>query len=143
MISSVDSNLLVYAHNTNAPEHEVCSAFIKRLLESGEQVLILHQTLFELFSILTNPIIVSKPNPAQAWKICRYYSSHGALQTASYEAPVFLIIQELLDENMQHGRRFFDLVLAATLKHHGVQRFYTRNERHFRQYSFLEVINPL
>jgi predicted nucleic acid-binding protein len=145
LTSSVDANLLVYAHNVSAPEHKIASTFLEKLFrpDSGETVLILHQTIFELFAILTNPIIVSKPNIVEAWKICLYYFSHDSIQTASYESSVFQIVQELFKENHDRGKRFFDLVLAATLKFHGVRRFYSRNEKHFRQYSFLEVINPL
>ena len=145
MISSLDSNLLVYAHNKSAPEHDVAAGFVESLLKggSGEQLLLLHQTLFELFSILTNPLIVAKPNAREAWKICLYYFRHASVQTASYEAPVFQIVHDLLREKSQRGRRFFDVVLAATLKYHGVRRLYTRNEKHFRDYRFLEVMNPL
>jgi predicted nucleic acid-binding protein len=111
--------------------------------DSKEQLLILHQTLFELFAILTNSLIVSKPNPKEAWNICVYYTTHSAVQIAAYEAAVFRIVEDLFQEHPRRGKRLFDLILAATLKYHGVQRFYTRNEKHFRQYSFLEVINPL
>ncbi len=145
MTSSIDSNLLVYAHNVSAPEHRTASRFIEGLLkdQTGEQVVLIHQTLFEFYSILTNPLIVAKPNPAEAWKICLYYFRHASIQMASYESPVLQIIQELMKESPGRGKRFFDLVLAATLKYHGVRRFYTRNEKHFREYGFLEIISPL
>ena len=145
MISSIDTNVLVYAHNTSALQHDNASRFIQRVLksEAGEQLLILHQTLFELYAILTNRLIVSKPNHKEAWKVCLYYSSHAAVQTAAYEAAVFPLVRELLEENPERGKRFFDLVMAATMKYHGVGRFYTGNEKDFRQYPFLEVINPL
>jgi predicted nucleic acid-binding protein len=145
LVSSFDSNLLVYAHNEAASEHKAAKKFVETMLATtAEQVLIVHQTLFELFSVLTSVAIFPRPlTPLQAWRTCDFYLTHSSIQTASYEFPVLSIVEYLLAEKPQRGKRFFDLVFAATLKYHAVNRLYTRNAKHFQNYGFLEVINPI
>ena len=145
LVSSFDSNLLVYAHNEAASEHKAAKRFVEMtLMDTAEQILIVHQTLFELFSVLTNGAVFARPlTPLQAWHTCDFYLTHSSLQIVSYEFPVMSIVEHLLAERPQRGNRLFDLVLAATLKYHGVRRLYTRNLKDFQNYSCLEVINPL
>ncbi len=145
LVSSFDSNLLVYAHNEAASEHKAAKRFVEKMLaETVEQVLIVHQTLFELFAVLTSTAVFARPlTPLQAWRTCDFYLTHSSIQIASYEFPVLSIVEHLLAEKPQRGNRFFDLVFAATLKYHAVNRLYTRNSKDFRNYSFLEVINPI
>jgi predicted nucleic acid-binding protein len=40
-------------------------------------------------------------------------------------------------------RSIFDALLAVTLRHHGVTRFATANVKHFGDYGFQRVWNPL
>jgi len=144
-VSSFDSNLLLYAHNEAASGHTKARTFLeKTLTDSSEQILIAHQTLFELYSVLSSSAVFRRPmTPRQAWQVCEFYLTHSSIQLASYEPAVLLIVENLLLEKPQRGKRFFDLVLAATFKYHGVSRLYTRNVKHFESYSFLEVLNPI
>ena len=41
------------------------------------------------------------------------------------------------------ARRTFDVVLAATLKRHGVTTFYTRNAADFADLGWFAVVDPL
>jgi predicted nucleic acid-binding protein len=40
-------------------------------------------------------------------------------------------------------RQIIDARLAFTLRHHGVTHFATANQRHFREFGFKKVWNPL
>ena len=145
LVSSFDANLLVYGHNEAAPKHGTAKIFLEKLLgASSEQIVIVHQTLFELFSVLTSPAVFVRPLPAlQAWGICQFYLTHPSIQIVAYELAVLPIVESLLRERPQRGKRIFDVIFAATLKYHGINRLYTRNIRDFQSYSFLEIINPL
>lgn len=135
----------MYAHNEGASEHIPVKTFLENILAtSSEQIVIVHQTLFELFSVLTSAALFKRPlSPIQAWQVCEFYLTHAEIQTTGYEPAVLMIVRELLLQKPQRGKRFFDLILAATLKYHGVTRVYTRNVKHFQDYSFLEIVNPL
>jgi uncharacterized protein len=41
------------------------------------------------------------------------------------------------------ARRIYDIRLALTLRHYGITEFATANERHFQDFGFLKVWNPL
>lgn len=145
LVSSFDSNLLVNAHNEAASEHMAAKTFVEKMFAAtNEEIIIVHQTLFELFSVLTSAALFPRPlTTLQAWRTCEFYLSHSSLQLVSYESPVLSIVEHLLVENPQRGKRLFDLIFAATLKYHGVKRLYTRNVKHFQNYAFLEVVNPI
>ena len=147
MSSAVDADLLVYAHNASASQHAKAKSFVEeRMLAAAEdeEFVIAHQTLFELFAALSNPIILPRPlSSSEAWKVCRIYREHPKVQTIAYDAPVLEIVGSLLEEQPKHGKRLFDLVLAATLKYNGVTKLYTHNVKHFSGYRFLTVENPL
>ena len=145
LVSSFDCNLLVYAHNEASAEHSKAKAFLEKALAgAAEEILIVHQTLFELFAVLTSQAVFRRPlSSLEAWRTCEFYLANPSVQVVSYEPSVLVIVQNLLFERLQCGKRLFDLVFAATLKHHGVERLYTRNTKHFQDYSFLEVVDPL
>lgn len=46
-------------------------------------------------------------------------------------------------KNSFPSRNSFDLILAITLKPHGVKEFYTRKTRDFESLGFFDVSNPL
>ena len=146
MNSAVDTNLLLYAHNSSVSQHAAARDFVEsRVLAVGEEEFtVSHQTLCELFATLTNSILL--PNPLttkQAWEVCRIYLNHPLIQKIAYEPAIIEVIETLLHDHPQRGKRLFDLKLAATLRYHGVKRLYTCNPKHFAGYDFLEVVNPL
>lgn len=146
MSSAVDADLLVYAHNTSVSQHPRARAFVESTMlgDGDEEFVIVHQTLFELYTALSSALILPKPlTSLQAWEVCKIYLDHPRLQTIAYAAPVIEIVQPLLKQHPQRGKRFFDLVLAATLKYHGITKLYTHNTKHFLGYEFLKVENPL
>ena len=146
MSNAVDTDILVYAHNTACSLHEEAKSFVVRqvLASPDGEFVITHQTLFELFSVLTSQAVFPTPlQPETAWDVCRIYLEHPTVQKIAYEPPVIDLIAALLKEKPQRGKRFFDLKLAATLRYHGVTGLYTNNVRHFRDFGFLRVENPL
>lgn len=146
MSSAVDTSLLFYAHNTSVSQHSAARDFVEsRVLAVGkEQFVVSHQTLCELFAALTNSILLPRPlTTVQAWEVCRVYLNHPLIQKIAYEPPVMEIIESLLRDRPQRGKRLFDLKLAATLRYHRVGRLYTYNTKDFAGYDFLTVKNPL
>ncbi len=146
MNSAVDTNLLLYAHNSSVSQHAAARDFVEtRVLAVGEEEFVVcHQTLCELFAALTNSILL--PNPLtteQAWDVCRIYLDHPLIQKIAYEPAILKVIESLLRDHPKRGNRLFDLKLAATLRYHRVRRLYTCNTNNFSGYDFLEVENPL
>ena len=59
-LASVDANVLVYALNRRAPEHEAARSFLERLA-GQDNVVLAEQTLVEVYLLLRNPAIFRGP----------------------------------------------------------------------------------
>ena len=57
----LDANLLLYAYNADAPQHQVAARWLAELLESGEAIALPWITVWAFIRIATNSRIW--PNP--------------------------------------------------------------------------------
>lgn len=64
----VDANLLVYAHDTSAPEHVAARDWFERLLGDPARVALPWPSLLAFVRLVSNPLVVRAPvPPAEAW----------------------------------------------------------------------------
>lgn len=139
---SIDTNILLCALNRDAPEHAAARRF---LAECGQRddVAICELVLVELYVLLRNPAVVSRPlGAAEAAEIC------GALRANPRWALIESapVMAELWGRVAQAGfvrHRIFDLRLALTAQHHGVTEWATRNVGDFAGLGFQRLIDPL
>ena len=139
---SIDTNLLFYALNSEAGEHEKAKKFVD-FLSSSSEVVIAELVLVELYILLRNTNIFSTVlSPDEATDIIQRFRSNPRWQLVE-NAPV---MHEVWDK-AKHGsfarRKIFDVRLALTLKHHGVTHFATANTKDFEGLGFERVWNPL
>ena len=64
-LSSLDTNLLLYAANEDAGEHIVCKAFLQKVIEEPSGWSIADQVYLELYRALRNPKVISYPLSAK------------------------------------------------------------------------------
>jgi hypothetical protein len=68
----VDANLLVYAANTAAAEHERAKRWLDGMLNGPARVGLPWPSLLAFVRLTTNPLVMSKPiSPAAAWRQVR------------------------------------------------------------------------
>ena len=60
-LSSLDTNILLYAANEDAPEHGVCKEFLEQIVKDPEDWMIADQVYLELYRALRNPKVMSHP----------------------------------------------------------------------------------
>ncbi len=60
----VDTNVLVYALDADAPQHEAARALLEAVREASTTLFVTSQILCEFYSVVTNPRRVSKPRSA-------------------------------------------------------------------------------
>ena len=48
-LSSLDTNILLYASNEDVPEHDVCKEFLKHVVEDPSDWIIADQVFLELY----------------------------------------------------------------------------------------------
>ena len=143
---SLDTNIVFYALNADAPLNEEAVTFLDSL-RNDEEVAISEFMLAELYRLLRNPVVVSRPLSApHAVEIVQHFRHH----------PRWKVIGFPMDGRGMHDRlwamaaarefayrRLFDARLALLLIEQGVTEFATVNTRDFEGLGFDRVWNPL
>lgn len=144
MSFSLDTNILLYAANRDCPEHEDCLAVLKQAAAAPDDWVLADQVLFELYKALRNPKILRRPltAPAAFAHVEKLRDSFGFIR-CWYEGACWAPAAAKLRQSAFPYQRTHDAVLAATLRHHGVRVFYTRNIKDFQDAGFEKVIDPV
>ncbi len=144
MSFSIDTNVLLYAANRDCPEHTACLRLLTEAASSPADWVLADQVLFELYKALRNPKILRRPltAPAAAAHIERLRDGFGFAR-CWYEGSCWSSLLGKLGKPAFPYQHTHDAVLAATLRHHGVKVFYTRNTKDFLEAGFDEVIDPV
>ena len=142
-IAFLDTNILVYAVETDNPLHKRATALMDRA-NTGELAICLSpQIMGELYSTITNPRKIRKACPLdEAVDIVK----------SLWESDTILKIypkQETLDLTLDLVKRyqlksldFFDAQIVATMVDNGVTTIYTVNENDFAIFKEIKAINP-
>jgi predicted nucleic acid-binding protein len=145
-IFAIDTNLLVYAYNLNSPLHQSAKDFIERVMnernEAGElSVCIPAQVFVEFTSVVTSKQLKKPLSLASARDIVQDYLDTD-IRILTPQATYLHNYLELLGQ-VTSRKRIFDVALAAILKDNAISGVYTVNITDFKDFQFLEVINPL
>jgi predicted nucleic acid-binding protein len=133
----VDTNVVVYAHDPSDPaKHVVAVALIKRLSESGR--LVLSAQVFNEFSrIMMRPNRGPKLGPHEVAEILRELAA-----TAEVVPITPILTFRALDAMPRHGFSFWDALIWAAAKEHGVEVVYTEDFQHGRDVEGVRIVNP-
>ena len=111
-------------------------------LGATSDVVLSDLVLVELYLLLRNPAVVSKPLGAtDAVTVCRGWRDNPRWRIVE-SAPVMADVWERAGRPGFARRRIIDTRLAMTLRHHSVDTFVTRNADHFEDFGFTRVWNP-
>lgn len=142
--SLLDTNILVYANNLDAPFHEPCKALVESALAGEFPAYIALQNLMELYAVITDKRRVTRPlSPAKANDLLKLYTSSDNLVVISPTIATFPILADLIKKVSPQAQSVFDLLLVAVMLEHGVSTIYTLNVRHFAGLQSITAINPI
>ena len=143
-LSSLDTNILLYAANEDAPEHGVCKAFLQGVVADPGEWVIADQVYLELYRALRNPKVMSLPlSSKEAVRHLSILRDEMGIMHCGYSTECWSGLMRKLERDDFPSRRTHDAVLAATLMSHGVKTFYTRNTKDFLDAGFQKLINPV
>jgi toxin-antitoxin system PIN domain toxin len=138
---SVDTNILLYALNTDCSEFTRARQVVDELA-SAQDVVICELVLVELYMLLRNPAVLAQPLDArEATKVCTSLRRHPHWRLVD-AAPVMNEVWKRTASMAFARRRIIDARLALTLLHHGVSEWITRNVNDFAEYPFTRVWSP-
>lgn len=140
----VDTNILVYAANLDAPEHSICKARLEQARSGTEPWFITWGIVYEFLRITTHPKVFPRP-----WSTPRSLSFITAL-TKSPSCSILAATDRhaaVLDETLKAspgvtGNRMFDLHTVVLMKEHGVKRILSRDSD-FLGFPGIILDNPL
>jgi len=141
-VLSIDTNILLYAHNRDCPEHQRARTFIEQCA-ARDDVAICELVLVELYQLLRNPAVLTHPlNAPDAAAVCKAWRSNPRWALVE-NAPVMDQVWAIAQGPGIARRAVFDARIALTLRHHGVTEFATRNTPDFEGFGFTRLINPI
>ena len=137
----VDTNVLIYALDADAPQHAVARSLLEAARDGSVVLYVTSQILCEFYSIVTNARRVAKPQaPADALKALADLLTF--LHVLPIPATAAQGLMELLQRHPVSGGDVFDLQIVATMQANGIERIYTFNRGDFEAVSGISVTEP-
>jgi predicted nucleic acid-binding protein len=139
----LDANVLAYAVNVDAPQHEASRALLEAARDPSVKLYVTSQILCELYSVITNPRRVAVvSSPTEALSIISAMLTLPGLQVLPTPARAVAGWMQLLQRHPVTGGNVFDLQIVATMQANGINRIYTFNSNDFSVFSELAVVTP-
>lgn len=141
---SFDTNVAYEFFDERSPFHaKACHLFDG--FADDPSVVVAEQMLVELYVLLRNPVVTRRPpSPAAAVAVIERFRTNPSWRVVDVpDRRSFMdSVWERVSRPQFAYRRIYDIRLAQTLTHHGVDTFYTRNVKDFRDAGFARVVDP-
>lgn len=138
----VDANVLVYAANRSAPEHERARTWLDAHLSGTRRVGLPWPSLLAFVRIVSNPAILRNPvTPAEAWRQVKEWLGSDAAWIPLPGTQHVEVLGGLLEDSMVTSRLVPDVHLAALAIEHGLTLCSTDGD--FARFPRLKWDNPL
>lgn len=140
----VDTNILIYAANTDSPEHEICRELLQSYRKQAGPWYLTWGVVYEFLRVVTHPRVFRTPWSAKAgWSFVAALLASPSLRVLEATDRHTEVLAELIRE-FPHlaGNIFHDAHTAALLREHGLTTIVTR-DTDFHRFGFLDVVDPL
>lgn len=144
MASVIDTNLLLYAANEDAPEHAKARLFLEESAASAETWFLTQGIAYEFLRVATHPKVFSRPlEGGEALGFLETLFASGNFAWLEPTEHHLSTLRTVLGE-LTHpaGNLFFDIRTAVIMREHGVRDIYS-TDTDFLQFKSLRAINPL
>lgn len=138
----LDVNILVYASDERAPEHQVTFAWLNDLFGQSERIGFSWPTIWGYIRITTDRRLGDRyRTPAEAFEQVRDWLIQPEVVAVKPGPRHLEILEFLVTQYQAHGPRVSDAVLAALAIEHGATLAST--DRDFSRFPNLKWVNPL
>jgi uncharacterized protein len=140
---AIDTNLLVFAHRGDVPDHKAAIAALRPILEGPTPWALPWPCIHEFISITTHPGIYKPASDlSQAIAFLEALLDSPSLHLLSESPGYFEKLCQLALAAHLKGPRIHDARIAALCLHHGVRELWTA-DRDFSLFPQLKTRNPL
>jgi toxin-antitoxin system PIN domain toxin len=140
----IDTNLLLYGANADAPEHGIARDFLLAAGAGRDPWYLTDGILYEFLRVATHPRVLPQPlgwQEALAFVAPFLDAPHiQVLRAGERHWP--LLADVLTGVGHPAGNLFFDLRTVVLMREHGIRRIYTA-DADFLQFDGITVVNPL
>jgi toxin-antitoxin system PIN domain toxin len=140
----VDTNVLLYAANEDAPQHHACASLVRDWRPRREPWFITWGICYEFMRVVTHPRVLELPWSSEAaWRYLQAILASPGLSVLRETERHPDIVGAVLEETPTlRGDLFHDAHTAILMREHGIRRIVT-NDSDFHRFRFLEVVDPL
>lgn len=141
MSAAIDTNVLLYASNSQSESFETAHALLERLGRGPELLYVFWPVAMGFLRLSTNPAVTDRPfSPAEALSSLAGLIERDHVRTPG-EAPSFFAFFRETASAAMRGGDVTDAHIAALMRQHGVGTIYTR-DRDFRRFDGIRVEDP-
>lgn len=138
----IDTNLLLYAVNRAAPEHEAAARWLEARLHGTNRVGLPWESLIGFQRLITNPRILPRPmEPRVAWGIVTEWLATPSAWIPQPTERHLEIVSGLVERYRVTGNLVHDAHLAAIAIQHGLE--ICSADTDFARFSEVSWRNPL
>jgi uncharacterized protein len=138
----LDANVLVYAHNADAPQHRDVTTWLKALFERPDLIGLPWPSVWAFLRIATNARLWPSPKPVrEAFANIRWWLAQPGIVPIHPGPRHAEILERLIAECQATGPLVSDAVIAALALENGATVAST--DRDFSRFSGLRWVNPL
>ena len=138
----IDANLLLYAYDPRAAEHERSRQWLEQTLSGSELVRFTSVTLWAFLRIATNPRVFEHPlTVAEALDAVTSWLAQPAAAVIEPGERHWDLLRDVASRGQATGPMVMDAVLAAVAIEHGATLYTT--DRDFGRFPGLVCKNPL
>lgn len=140
---AVDTNVLVYAHRREAPEHAQALEQVRVLAEGARAWAIPWPCVYEFFSVVTNARIWKDraSTPKEAWAQLEAWTASPTLRLLGETEGFLAVLRGLVQRPRVRGPVVHDARVAALCLAHGAEALLSR-DRDFSLFPELDVRDP-
>ena len=140
----VDTNILVYAADTDSPFHARCRDWLEAHRGRADAWYTTWAILYEFLRVTTHPRVMRQPWSAlAAWGFVKaLLASPGLGLLTPTQRHAEVAEQVITDLPHLAGNLLHDAHTAILMREHGIRRIATR-DTDFHRFPFLETLDPL
>jgi uncharacterized protein len=140
----VDTNILLYAADRDAPEHSVCRDLVLEWRRGASPWYLTWGVIYEFLRVATHRNVFRKPLVVkEAWGFIEAVLASPTVSILTETPRHNRVASEVFgDVPGIAGNLVFDTHTAILMREHGVKTIYSR-DNDFHRFPFLKVIDPL
>lgn len=140
----VDTNVLVYAADDEAPEQPRCRELLEQWRRQPAPWYLTWAIVYEFLRVVTHARVLTQPRTAaEAWEFVAALLASPAVAVLAATRRHDSVLDEAVRTVPQlRGNLMHDAHTAVLMREHGIRRIVTR-DTDFHRFGWLEVIDPL